>query len=187
MLGSWICTEFFQKRWYFSSINPNYDIMIWQKFYIYCFLLVLFRKSKHSWLENTTCQTKNVEFLWNQDVIIWVNWREQKYSIFCTWIFGLIETIFCKSQILHNVDYTTVCLLFYVAIVLGSELDSMENWLMKVWQIENRVSAHKHIKTLFSSSNDVSKKLIIVVLPLTLMSENFAQITALDPSALCSN
>ena len=161
--------------------------MIWQKFYIYCFLLVLFRKSKHSWLENTTCQTKNVEFLWNQDVIIWVNWREQKYSIFCTWIFGLIETIFCKSQILHNVDYTTVCLLFYVAIVLGSELDSMENWLMKVWQIENRVSAHKHIKTLFSSSNDVSKKLIIVVLPLTLMSENFAQITALDPSALCSN
>ena len=44
-----------------------------------------------------------------------------------TSIFGLTETIFCKSQILHNVDYTTVCLLFYVVIVLGSELDSMEN------------------------------------------------------------
>jgi hypothetical protein len=99
--------------------------------------------------------------------------------------FGLTNS--CKSQILPNVNYITVCLLFYVVIVLGSELDSMENWLMKVWQIENRVSAQKHITTLFSSSNDVSKKLIIVVLPLTLMSENFAQITALDPSALCSN
>ena len=108
-------------------------------------------------------------------------------DLICTWIFGLTWTNFCKSQILHNVDYTTVCLLFHVVIVLGSELDSMENWLMKVWQIENRVSAQKHITTLFSSSNDVSKKLIIVVLPLTLMSENFAQITALDPSALYSN
>ena len=109
-------------------------------------------------------------------------------DLICTWIFGLTWTNFCNLRyVLHNIDYTTVCLFFYVVIVLGSELDSMENWLMKVWQIENRVSAQKHITTLFSSSNDVSKKLIIVVLPLTLMSENFAQITALDPSALCSN
>ena len=56
----------FQKHFFFTVIKPKYDIVIWQKFYIYCFSTLFCSKHSPTQLKDAACKTQNVEFLSNQ-------------------------------------------------------------------------------------------------------------------------
>ena len=65
---------FFQKHSFTLPFNSKYNIVIWQKFYIYCFC-------SHHYLEDSVSKTKNVEFLLNHNVIFWVKQWSECWSI----------------------------------------------------------------------------------------------------------
>ena len=69
------CTGyFFSETLTLTSINPKYDLVIWQKFYIFCFSTPICQENQNTTQleDDATRETKNVGSLAIQDVILMV-------------------------------------------------------------------------------------------------------------------